>query len=37
MEFLWADQWITTELIKDGARKFGIRKRGKDASNIVEY
>jgi len=37
MEFLWADQWITTVLIKNGARKFGMRKRGKDTSNIVEY
>jgi len=36
IEILWAHQWLSTELIKYGARKYGIRK-GLPPSEILRY
>ena len=36
-EILYAEQWISTDLIKYGARKFGIKERGLKPEEIPAY
>ena len=37
IEFLWADQWITAVLIREGTRLFGFRDRQRNKDNIADY